>query len=61
GLGSILGMMFFSGIIGLPFVLTSGERFQRLQSGVKLVAGVLSMGLGVAIMLQIGVGQGLLT
>jgi ABC-type nickel/cobalt efflux system permease component RcnA len=61
GLGSILGMMFFSGIIGLPFVLTSGNRFARFQSGIKLAAGVLSMGLGVGIMLQIGMGQGLLT
>lgn len=59
GLGSILGMMFFSGLIGLPFLLASRERFRLLYGGVRVVAGVLSIAIGATIMGEVGLRQGL--
>lgn len=60
GLASILGMMLFGGIISLPFIFTSGERWQRFHLGIRLLAGLLSIALGGAMMFEIGMGQGLL-
>src|SRR6185369_3950702 len=49
GVGSIGGMMAMSFLIGLPFHFTAG-RFDVLNRGIRLVAGVFSLGLGLMIM-----------
>lgn len=51
GLGSILGMLAVSALIGLPFLLTLG-RFQRLHAGARVLAGVLSIAVGSSISLK---------
>ena len=45
GIGSIGGMMAMSFLIGLPFHFTA-NRFDILNKGIRLVAGVFSLGLG---------------
>ena len=45
GVGSIGGMMAMSFLIGLPFHFTA-NRFEILNKGIRLVAGVFSLGLG---------------
>ncbi len=57
-IGSILGMLLFSGLIGLPFKLTAGLSL-RLNLWVQGVAGIVSMALGIFIMWQIGFVGGL--
>jgi sulfite exporter TauE/SafE len=52
GLGSIVGMLAVSALIGLPFLFTLG-RFQRLHGGARVLAGLLSIGIGFSTMLQI--------
>ncbi len=51
GVGSILGMMLFSGLIGLPFKFTA-RRSQRLNLWIRGVAGLVSVALGCVIMWQ---------
>lgn len=58
GMGSILGMMITSALIGLPFSL-SAERFTHMNEAIKFAAGVLSIVLGFVVMFEIGVNQGL--
>lgn len=58
GIGSILGMLITSTIIGLPFVFTT--KFDRINNIVKTVAGTLSIVLGFTIMYEIGIVGGLL-
>ena len=58
GIGSILGMLLFSGLIGLPFKFTA--RFSlSLNLWVQGVAGLISVVLGLFIMWQIGFTAGL--
>lgn len=58
GLGSILGMLIISTLIGLPFLLTA-ERFQRLHEGARVLAGLLSITLGCWVSFDVGVTKGL--
>jgi sulfite exporter TauE/SafE len=51
GIGSIGGMMAMSFLIGLPFHFTAG-RFDLLNRGIRLVAGVFSLGLGFSIIYE---------
>jgi sulfite exporter TauE/SafE len=51
GIGSIGGMMAMSFLIGLPFHFTAG-RFDILNRGIRLVAGVFSLGLGASIIYE---------
>jgi hypothetical protein len=46
GVGSILGMVLMSALIGLPFVLTSG-RLSGIHYSLQTVAGALSIMFGV--------------
>jgi hypothetical protein len=58
GVGSALGMVLLSGLIGLPFRLTA--RFSlRLNLWVQGVAGLISILLGLSIMWQTGFVDGL--
>jgi len=45
GLGSTLGMLLMSGLIGLPFAL-SARRLSNFSHGLQTVAGLLSVGFG---------------
>ncbi|MBI4318684.1 MAG: sulfite exporter TauE/SafE family protein [Chloroflexi bacterium] len=58
GTGSILGMLVFSGVIGLPFVFTA-RYANQLNQGLRLAAGMLSMGLGLVVLWEIGIVEGL--
>jgi sulfite exporter TauE/SafE len=51
GLGSVAGMMAMSFFIGLPLYLTL-SRFTLINSGVRLLAGIFSLGLGVFIVYE---------
>jgi sulfite exporter TauE/SafE len=51
GIGSIGGMMVMSFLIGLPFHFTAG-RFDLLNRGIRLIAGIFSLGLGVSIIYE---------
>ena len=57
GLGSILGMLIVGGILGLPFILTS--HLPRANEGIRLAAGLISIGLGSIIIWKIGFSQNL--
>ncbi|MEW6242333.1 MAG: sulfite exporter TauE/SafE family protein [Chloroflexota bacterium] len=58
GVGSILGMMVISTLIGLPFSLSSG-RFKSINQVIKFAAGTLSVTLGIFVMVNIGFVEGL--
>ena len=51
GLGSVAGMMAMSFFIGLPLYLTS-SRFTFVNSGIRLAAGLFSLGLGAVIIYE---------
>jgi len=51
GIGSIGGMMAMSFLIGLPFHFTAG-RFDVLNRGIRLVAGIFSFSLGLSIVYE---------
>lgn len=51
GIGSIGGMMAMSFLIGLPLHFTA-NRFAALNKGIRLVAGLFSLGLGAAIVYE---------
>ena len=51
GFGSIVGMMAMSFLIGLPLHFTA-NRFNAVNSGIKLFAGLFSLGLGAFIILE---------
>ena len=55
GLGSTLGMLLMSSLIGLPFAF-SGKRFGHLNQGLQAVAGCLSIVFGVWYAYQVSSG-----
>ncbi|MHC0038507.1 urease accessory protein UreH domain-containing protein [Pseudoneobacillus sp. C159] len=57
GLGTVTGMLLFTTIIGLPFVLSTKKA--KMNQSLKLVAGVISTGFGVYYMYNLGVTEGL--
>ena len=58
GIGSIGGMMLMSLLVGLPFSLTA-LRFNRFNSLLQSVAGLISVGLGFFIIYEKAVTEGL--
>ena len=58
GVGSILGMMVISTLIGLPFALSS-QRFAGVNHAIRFLAGGLSTALGIFLMIDIGFVKGL--
>lgn len=58
GLGSIMGMLVMSGLIGIPFKMTAGYS-RMINMWVHGAAGVISIGLGLYIMLRVGFADGL--
>jgi sulfite exporter TauE/SafE len=59
GIGSICGMMIMSFLVGLPFHFTA-NRLNRLNYLLQSVAGLVSVGLGLFIIYEKGVVEGLL-
>jgi hypothetical protein len=57
GLGSILGMLLISTIIGLPFAATAN--FENLNMKIRIAAGVISVLLGISIIIEVGLIEGL--
>jgi ABC-type nickel/cobalt efflux system permease component RcnA len=60
GVGTIAGMMLITTAIALPFAY-SLQRLPQLNLWMRLLAGLLSLGLGVYLAYRIGVVQGLFT
>jgi len=60
GIGSIGGMVAMSALIGLPLQLTAG-RFARAHVTARMLAGALSLGLGILMAYEIGVAGRLLS
>jgi sulfite exporter TauE/SafE len=56
GFGTVVGMLTFSTIIGLPFVLTSGKQINRKLNS---AAGIISILFGIYYMYNLGVNEGL--
>lgn len=53
GIGSIAGMMLISVLIGSPFAYTAW-RFERVNHALRVLVGVASLGIGLAIIAEIG-------
>lgn len=60
GVGTIAGMMLITTAIALPFAY-SLQRLPQLNLWMRLVAGLLSLGLGLYLAYRIGIVQGLFT
>jgi len=60
GVGTIAGMMLITGALALPFA-SSSERFARLNSGLRVASGLVSVGFGLFLIYRIGFVNGLLT
>jgi uncharacterized membrane protein (DUF441 family) len=58
GMGTIIGMMLITAAIALPFA-SAGARSARLNAGLRLASGVISLGFGLFLAYQIGVVHGL--
>ena len=58
GIGSIAGMMLMSFLVSLPFHLTAAK-FNRFNYILQCVAGLVSIGLGLMIIYEKGVNEGL--
>lgn len=59
GIGSIIGMILISSVISLPFTLIPNN-LQRTQKFLRISAGLISMIIGLTIMYNIGIVEGLL-
>ena len=60
GLGTVAGMMLITAAIGLPFAYTA-NRFATLNRYLGVASGLLSLGLGLFLAYEIGLGDGLFT
>lgn len=60
GLGSIGGMMIMSFLVGLPFHLTS-KNFNRMNSALQSIAGFASIAIGLYIIYEKGIVEGLIS
>jgi len=59
GLGSVGGMMGMSTLLGVPLALASA-RFARVETGLRVLAGMASVGVGVQLAIETGRDAGLL-
>jgi high-affinity nickel permease len=60
GLGTIAGMMLITAAIAVPFAV-SAPRFRRLNYGLSLASGMISLAFGLFIIYQMGFANGLFT
>ncbi len=58
GIGTIAGMMLITTLLGVPFA-AAGARMVRLQRGLRLTTGVISLVFGLVLAYQIGFVHGL--
>jgi high-affinity nickel-transport protein len=58
--GVISGMILITSVLGLPFVFASA-RFERLHRALVLASGTVSLALGLVLIYQIGIVDGLFT
>jgi hypothetical protein len=58
--GVISGMILITSVLGLPFVFASA-RFERLHRALVLASGTVSLALGIILIYQIGIVDGLFT
>jgi len=58
--GTIVGMMVITALIGLPFAYTA-SRLVRTHRYLGMATGVLSIALGLFLAYEIGIGDGLFT
>ena len=58
GVGTIAGMMLITSVISLPFA-AAGKLSVRMNSGLRLASGLLSLGFGLFLVYQIGIQGGL--
>ena len=59
GIGTISGMMIITAAISIPFVLGGEGQFLRLQSGLRVASGLISLGFGLVVAYRIGFVDGL--
>src|SRR5712664_438000 len=60
GIGTVAGMMLITAAIAVPFTFSEG-RFARLNRGLGLVSGLVSLAFGLLIVYQMGFVNGLFT
>jgi len=60
GIGTIAGMMLITGAMVLPFAYANKE-FSRLNRGLRVASGLISVGFGLFLVYEIGFVNGLLT
>lgn len=60
GVGTVAGMMLITAAIAVPFAFSEG-RFDRLNRGLGLVSGLVSLAFGLFIVYQMGFANGLFT
>jgi ABC-type nickel/cobalt efflux system permease component RcnA len=59
GMGSIIGMLLMSGLMGLPFVLSS-RKFNGIHYSLQMLAGALSITFGIWYAYETGIASGLM-
>ena len=59
GAGSIVGMLLMSGLVGLPFVLSSRE-LNGIHYRLQMIAGALSIAFGIWYAYETGIASGLM-
>jgi len=59
GIGTIAGMMIITAAISIPFVVGGAGQFVRLQRGLRVASGLISLGFGLVVAYQIGIVDGL--
>jgi len=60
GLGTVAGMMLITAFLAVPFSLSS-RKFTRINSGLRLASGLISLCFGFYVIYEIGFVNGLLT
>jgi high-affinity nickel-transport protein len=60
GIGTIAGMMLITGAMVLPFAYAN-KRFSRLNEGLRIASGLISVAFGLFLVYEIGFVNGLLT
>jgi high-affinity nickel-transport protein len=60
GLGTIVGMMLITAVIALPVAYSAG-RLSRLNRGLRLASGLISLGFGLFLAYRVGIVAGLFT
>ena len=59
GMGSMIGMLLMSGLIGLPFVL-GARKLNGIHYRLQMAAGVLSIAFGIWYAYETGIASGLM-